>query len=93
MNNRGGIMKRNLWITIIPAILILLIAVGCNNLGKKPIPEKIGSSQNAKKASFRSNKNVKSETTKVIVDHYEGVDFILPDDGPGTGGVGLKFSF
>ena len=68
MNNRGGIMKRNLWITIIPAILILLIAVGCNNLGKKPIPEKIGSSQNAKEASFRSNKNVKNETIKVIVE-------------------------
>ena len=44
-------------------------------------------------AAGRAVSKASVETTKVIVDHYEGVEFVLPDDRSGTGGVGLKFSF
>jgi len=37
--------------------------------------------------------NESFEATKVVVDHCEGVEFIIIDDSSGAGGLGLKFSF
>ena len=77
--------------TLIPQTSLLLAQGGYHTVQGGKVVVRAGADTVA--AAGRVVTKASIETTKVIVDHYEGVDFIFPDDKSGTGGVGLKFSF